>query len=276
MSTRWTNGLFVLLLLVQLLLVSSHAPARGSRMERFLLAAAAPFVHGSSALTGSIRGLFTAVKANGELRRETEQLAQQLAQAERELVRLEGVEEEMRRLSRIAAYTGRESETYVADVVYADRGAAQRTLVLYAGNRTPQPDQVVRTPDGLVGRVILAAGRYAKVQPITDRASSVSAMVERTRRKGIVRGAGEGVLELELIPLDADVATGDRIVTAGIDGVYPRGMPIGTVAAVTRTSGLFLHITLTPTIDLGRIDQVYVLTTEPVPQRLMEANGGLP
>ena len=89
------------------------------------------------------------------------------------------------------------------------------------------------SPDGLVGRVFTVAGPYAKVQLITDRAAGVGGMILRTRRQGVVRGGGRGSgLELDYVPLQADVRPGDRVLTAGIDGVYPRGIPIGTVVSV--------------------------------------------
>ena len=69
---------------------------------------------------------------------------------------------------------------------------------------------------------------------ITDRAAGVGGMILRTRRQGVVRGGGRGSggLELDYVPLQADVRPGDRVLTAGIDGVYPRGIPIGTVVSV--------------------------------------------
>ena len=121
--------------------------------------------------------------------------------------------------------------------------------------------------------MIVAAGRYAKVQPITDRASSVSAMIERTRRRGLVHGRGDHLV-LDNVPLLEDVAEGDLVMTAGIDGVFPRGIPIGRVTKVSPGSGLFHHIEVQPHVDIGRLDQVYVLTQEILPEGIREAQPG--
>ncbi len=271
MPRRWDFLLFVVLLLAQLLLLAATEPTQGSRLERWLLKVQAPVVHaGASAASGVLGGL-DGVKFNRTLRQQNDQLRGELAAAQGELLRLQNVEDELQRLSRAVDYTRRDAGTFfVAEVVYVDQASSLRTLVLYTGTEQPRRNQAVRTPLGLVGRVIVPAGRYAKVQLITDRASSVSAMIERTRRKGMVRGTSGGGLELALLPRQADVRTGDRVVTAGIDGVYPRGIPIGTVRAVLATEGLFLKIDLESVIDLGLLEQVYVLTAEPVPADIIE------
>jgi rod shape-determining protein MreC len=120
---------------------------------------------------------------------------------------------------------------------------------------------------------VLTAGPYAKAQLITDRAAGVGAMILRTRRQGVVRGSGRGSggLELDYVPLQADVRPGDFVITAGIDGVYPRGIPIGTVVSVAPGGQLFHKIQLAPAVDFGALDQVYLLEYEPVPPDLKEA-----
>jgi rod shape-determining protein MreC len=119
-----------------------------------------------------------------------------------------------------------------------------------------------------VGRVIATGGDYAKVQLVTDRTSAVGAMVERTGRQGVARGDGHAGLRLEYVPLQADVQPGDRLVTAGIDGIYPRGIPLGVVRAVLPGNQLFHQIEAVPLVDFGTIDHVYLLGAQPEPQEL--------
>ncbi|MGB5296478.1 MAG: rod shape-determining protein MreC, partial [Thermoanaerobaculia bacterium] len=111
----------------------------------------------------------------------------------------------------------------------------------------------------------------AKVQLITDRAASVGAMIERTRRQGVIKGGGHGNLELDYVSLQADVRVGDVVTTAGIDGIYPRGIPVGTVAAVIPGDELFYEIRVIPQVDFGLLDQVYVLKEETMPEAVREA-----
>lgn len=275
MQDRWHHTLLALLLLAQLLLLTTREPARGSRLESWLLGISAPLAHGVSTVTGAIGDAGEAWRFNHTLREENADLRAELADARRELMRLMSLEEAMRRAGQGPAASLGDSELFVADVVYLDQTAGLRTLVLEGGPHRPVRNQAVRTPRGLVGRIIVTSGRYGKVQLITDRAASASAMIERTRRKGLVRG-GDGGLELTLLPRRADVRVGDRIVTAGIDGVYPRGIPIGTVTAVEPAPGLFLRIELEPAVDFGLLEEVFVLTGEPVPRAIIEGESDGP
>jgi rod shape-determining protein MreC len=122
-----------------------------------------------------------------------------------------------------------------------------------------------------VGRVVVVAGGFAKVQLVTDGAASVGAMIERTRRQGIVHGGEQGTLELDFVPLQADVRVGDAVVSAGIDGIFPRGLPIGKINSVEPGNELFHRIGLTPAVDFGRLDQVYLLERESLAELTLES-----
>lgn len=271
MRNFWVNALLVLLLLGQLILLTSQVEGRENALERLTLSTLAPVSHWTSRSLDRVGGLGSAFRGARALRGANADLAAEVERLRNELVRLHGVEEELERLAGISGYERAASgEGVVADVVYVDDATWLRTLVLYAGRIVPRRNQPVVTPEGLVGRVVTPAGHYAKVQLITDSASSVSAMIERTRRKGIVQGDGEGALALRYIPTRADVRQGDRIVSAGIDGVYPRGVPIGSVASVEDAGGLFHRITVAPAVDLGLLDQVYLLTGEVLPTDVKE------
>ncbi len=139
-----------------------------------------------------------------------------------------------------------------------------------------EQEQPVLSPAGLVGRVVLVSGPYAKVQLITDGAAAVGGMILRTRRQGVVRGGGRegGGLSFDYVPATADVRPGDVILTAGIDGVYPRGITVGTVVAVESGGQLFRKIRLAPAADFGALDQVYLLEHAPLPQELAKAIPG--
>ncbi len=231
-----------------------------------------PVAHAVTATSDGVAGFFESFRMAGTLREENRQLREELRSTRRTLVRLHGVEEELERLSRISGYSRPESgRFYVADVVYVDRASWLRTLVLYTGSAEPNRNQPVITPGGLVGRIVVPAKPYAKVLLLTDRSASVSAMIERTRRRGMIRGSGEESLLLDNIPLQENVRPGDLVVTAGIDGVFPRGIPIGVVTDVEPGPELFHQIRVQPHIDLAILDQVYVLTEEVVPSDIKEA-----
>lgn len=165
------------------------------------------------------------------------------------------------------------------DIVYVDHRSWQRTAILHLPEGRDREDWLrrpVTTTDGLLGRVVEARGKYARVLLVTDRASSVGAMVERTRRQGIVRGTADaGTLSLMYLPLQVDVRPGDRVITAGIDGVFPRGVPIGTITSVVSDGDLFHDIQLVPSVDLGSLSHAFVWRREPLPEVLMDGADGI-
>lgn len=237
-----------------------------------MLGTVGPVASTANFLSDRVAGLFDSFRLASSLREENSRLQREIETMRHDLVRLHGVEEELERLSRASSYSRQETgDFFVADIVYVDDASWLRTLVLYTGSAAPSRNQPVITDEGLVGRVIVPSEPYAKVLLVTDRSASVSAMNLRTRRRGMVRGAGGGLLLLDNIPLQEDVRPGDHIVTAGIDGVFPRGIPIGVVIDVEPGHELFHRIHIRPHVDFALLDQVYVLTNEVVPVAIKDA-----
>jgi rod shape-determining protein MreC len=267
MGSRAARYLLVLLLLGELLLLSRQVSRRGK--EGPLLAGAAvgilgPVAHGVTGVERGVGSLGADFRTRKRVIAENAELKKQVAALQRQLLRLQTVEGAFLRLGEAVQYARRTHQPLqVADVVYADYTSWLRSLLLDVGERGAKVDQPVLAEGGLVGRVVAAGGGYAKVQMITDRTSAVGAMVERTSRQGVARGdSREGVL-LDYVPLQADVRPGDRVVTAGIDGIYPRGIPIGVVRAVRRGTQLFHHVEVVPAVDFGALDHVYLLPAVP-------------
>lgn len=271
LSERGTRWLLVVVLVAQLFLIAGQVQTTsgGSMLEAWLVRGIAPL----GRLVDGFYDLLGGFADNLELRRnlleENRRLKEEVArQREREMEAWR-LGQDLERLSRALDYVGHElGPLRAADVVFVDHRPFQRTLVLWMGGEAAERNQPVVAVDGLVGRVVLPAGSYAKVQLVTDRAASVGAMIERTRRQGVVRGGGAASLELDFVSLQADVRVGDRVVTAGIDGIYPRGLPVGTVVEVRPGEELFHRIRLRPAVDMGQLDQVYLLPRLAVPAEM--------
>lgn len=275
MGSRAARWLLVVLLLGELLLLSRQASQRGN--EGALLSGAAvgvlgPMAHGVTGVEHGIGSVGSGFRLRRRVMKENEELRKQVADLERQLLRLQTVEGAYLRLGEAVQYARRTHQPLqVADVVYADHASWLRSLLVYVGERGARRDQPVVAENGLVGRVIATGGGYAKVQLITDRASAVGAMVERTSRQGVARGDSRSGLLLDYVPLQADVRPGDRVTTAGIDGIYPRGIPIGAVRAVRPGTQLFHHVEVAPAVDFGKLDHVYLLPPVPDARALSES-----
>jgi len=271
---RW---LLVLLVMAQVLILTAQArkPGEGgSVLERGVVFALAPVASLVATTIEGVRSLGEGVRLNSTLRSENRALREELHELRELKIRNFGLQKDMERISEALRYirvTGVPLQP--ADIVYLDTESSLQSAILSVERGSVRVDQAVVSSLGLIGRVILVVDGFAKVQLITDRAASVGAMIDRTGRQGLIRGRGRGALELDFIPLQAAAEVGDEVVTAGIDGVYPRGIPIGVIQEVEPGLDLFHRIKVRPYVDMSLIDQVYVLRTEAIPE---EVKGDLP
>ena len=276
MNPRFTRALLFALLGAQLALLTWQVRREGAPLgllEELSLRALAPAAHGVQSMTSALGAAAERSRQRQELAADNERLRGEVRELRRDRLRLEALEREVARLAAAVAYQRASPlRIRVADVVYADHSALLRTLVVHSGPAGARLNQPVVTEDGLVGRVLSAAGEYARVQLVTDRSASLGAVLERAGRQGIVRGAADGRLELDFVPRQVAVEVGDRLLTAGIDGVYPPGLPIGTVVEVSPGSEIFHRILVVPAVDFRRLDQVLLLDYQAPPRALLEAS----
>jgi rod shape-determining protein MreC len=274
--------IFLLLLVVvlgQLVLLTAQIPGpsgEGSTLDALALRVLAPPSRLIASAVDSLATVRRSLRSRSSLQGENRRLNEEIRRLRLEQARSYGLELQIEKLARALDYRPpAQGRVQPADVVYADHASFLRTLVIYLPLDGVSPFVPATSPvtsaGGLVGRLLDRQGEYARVQLITDRASSVGAMIARTRRQGIVRGGDGGLLVLDYVPLQADVHEGDRVVTAGIDGVYPQGIPVGVVVSVEPGSELFHRIRVLPAVDFGSLDQVYVLLRGVVPEELRGA-----
>ena len=89
---------------------------------------------------------------------------------------------------------------------------------------------------GAIGQIIEVSGSTSTVRLLTDDSSAISAMVQTSRAQGMLEGQPDGSLRLSYVPVDADVKVGDLVITSGIGGAFPKGLPLGTVSSVEKAS----------------------------------------
>ncbi|HEX6768719.1 MAG TPA: rod shape-determining protein MreC [Candidatus Binatia bacterium] len=121
----------------------------------------------------------------------------------------------------------------------------------------------VVTPLGVVGKVVAVTGRTAKVLLVTDPNSGIDVLVQRTRSRGIVSGSLESGTVLKYMKRSEDVQEGDRLVTSGLDKIFPKGLLVGTVIKVRKQSrGLFQTVEVWPAVQAARVEEVLVVSGE--------------
>jgi rod shape-determining protein MreC len=140
-------------------------------------------------------------------------------------------------------------ELAAAEVLYAARDPFTRKVVIDRGSQNEvRLGQAVVDNRGVVGQVTRVYPWLAEVTLVTDKGQFVPVQNLRNGLRAILAGTGnDGALELRFIPLNADFQNGDKLVTSGIDGVYPPGLPVAQVTHVERSAAqLFARITCTP------------------------------
>jgi rod shape-determining protein MreC len=122
----------------------------------------------------------------------------------------------------------------------------------------------VVVPEGIAGRVIQVSRDYSKVLLANDHNSAVDAVLQRSRVRGVAVGSESGMYELKYIPRQEDVRPGDVVVSSGLGGLFPKGLPLGVVEQVSRRrGGLFQHVVVRPTVDFGRLEEAAVVLAVP-------------
>lgn len=184
-----------------------------------------------------------------------------------ENLKLRQTESDLRRIRGLLGYSEQIAmQTSLGHAVMLDTSGRFKSLIIDRGSDDGvDVNDAIVNANGLIGRVILTTKDMAKIQLITDANCSVGSLLERTRRQGVLRGDGTNAAALHDIPTLADVKAGDRVLTAGIDGIYPKGIPIGVVVKAAQGPNLFKNITVKPSVDFGTIEEVIIIHTRKIP-----------
>lgn len=212
-------------------------------------------------------GLFTWPLELSRLRRENRILREQNLRISLELLGLREARMENLRLRELLDFRSKAEGTYlVAKVVARDPNRVMNTVLLDMG----AADGVVKrmpvvTADGLVGRVLEVHPRTAVVQLLLDRNCRVSAIVQSDERTSGIVTSENGRFFLRHVSVRSEVSEGDRIISSGLGGVFPKGLLIGTVTRVgERDQALFREVQLVPSVDFFILEEVFVLKSEAI------------
>jgi rod shape-determining protein MreC len=257
------------LLLVPLGVYVAHAKAPGerSRVDRIVLAITSPVERVIAwSVTGVLRGWHGYVALRGShqramalegdlvaLRLENERLRQQQLENDR-----------LRRLLSLGEATPARRWTAARVIGVVMGPAGYQTLTLDRGSDDGLARMMpVVVAEGVVGRIRAVTSHTADVLLVVDRNSSVAVRVERTRARANVRGTGKpDAARLDYALRSEDMIEGDRLVTSGTDGVFPRGLLVGTVTRLQRLPhGLFQTADVVPAVDPTRVEEVLVITS---------------
>lgn len=271
MRNLFNNKPLLIAVVAVLLLLLLAALTSGSRTMSFLESTVGVVVQpvqsfasrASDAIISFVENLLNTTDADVE----NQKLKIQVKQLEQSLSEMQSIKAENDRLKALVDFAETTPDlTYATGTVIGrSPGIWYDTFTINVGRSSGvEKGMPVVNASGLVGHVTEVAATWSKVTALIDSSMSVSVMVERTRDSGMVQGLLEAgsesdKLELYYLPADSDLTPGDKIVTSGIGGLYPKGILVGTVLSVSRSGNSSRNAVVQPAVDFRHLEEMMVV-----------------
>lgn len=148
-----------------------------------------------------------------------------------------------------------------AEVIFEVKKPFYQLIIINKGEDDGiKPNYAVVSPAGVIGKIQSVTGTQSVVQLMTDSRSQFPVLIQRTRTKAMAYGSLDGVVTIKRIPRRLELFKDDKVVTSGLAGIFPKGFPVGTVDVINKKPfGLFQTVTLHPSVDLSKIEEVAVI-----------------
>jgi rod shape-determining protein MreC len=257
----------VLLVQVLMLAVQVKRDSRGRLIRVWTITAVSPFEKGGAWGFDKVRGVWGHYFALQGTSRQNEQLRAENDSLKLTISQLASKAAEADRMAALLNFRKAHEKVpmVMARVIGASAGTASRTVEIDRGERDGvRRNMAVITPDGAVGKIIEIYRDTAQVLLLNDKDGGAGAMLVGSRIQSPVKGTGEPTLSMSYVAAEETVNPGDKIVTSGMDKIFPRDVPLGTVLEV-KQGNPFKQIRVQPAAKLDRLEEVIVLLTqEPV------------
>jgi rod shape-determining protein MreC len=273
-----TGWLFGVVVVAHLILISAQARPGGGvpPLTSFVFGAFAEVQRVSTAAVGAIQRTWQDYFALQEVQRDNDALRAQISELRVTLQEQQGVAGESRALQELLGLK-RELPlaTAASRVIGGGASPTFRTITIDKGSGDGVlSDMAVIAPTGVVGRIVQPSARSSKVQLLIDASAAAGPIVERSRAQGVVEGYREGRhegLRLRYVSGTADIQKGDRVVTSGIEGIfpssidgrYPRGFVIGHIESFEKRGGQYENVVVRPAVDFSSLETVLVVLAPP-------------
>jgi len=256
----------VVLLQVLLLAVQIKRDSQGRLIRVWTVSAVSPVERSGAWGIGKVRDAWRHYFALSDTARENEELRRENGQLKLEVMQLQGKSAEADRLAALLNFKQKQSKVpmIVARVIGSSADANSNVIYLDQGQRDGiRKNMGVITPEGVVGKIIESFRDTSQVLLLTDRDSGVGAMIADSRIQSPVGGSGEPLLSMKYVGNDDEVSVGQRVVTSGMDRIFPTDLPVGTITQV-KAGGQYKQIRVRPSANLEKLEEVIVLlTTDP-------------
>jgi rod shape-determining protein MreC len=253
---------FCLFLSVYILTVASRGQLKNEPLSALLMWILRPLQIAAQGTVNWIGGLQENYDTIAGFRVENERLRRRIQSLEVERQKLLEAQATNARLKQLLDFRGALPGPAVTASIIANSASSwfQSCLLDKGSADGVRKGMAVVTPLGVVGQVVAVTPRTAKVLLLTDPNSGIDVLVQRTRARGIVSGSLENGTVLKYVKRSEDIQEGDRLITSGTDGVFPKGMMVGTVIKVMKQHiGLFQFVEVLPAVQSSRVEEVQIV-----------------
>lgn len=265
-KTGMIGIIITILILILTVILSNIDIKKMSYLENVFNALVMPIQNGLTYLKNKIEGNESFFEDISKLQEENEELKKKNSELEQTLREYEIVKSENETLKEYVNLKDKykDYQTIPAYIIQKDITNYNQIIVINVGEKDGvKADMAVIADQGLVGHVISVTQTTAKIQTIIDTASSVSCNISTSREPIIVTGTLEktSTLKASYIPTDATILESDKVETSGIGGIYPKGIPIGTIKEVVSTKNITDRYAYVETaVDFKKLETVLVIT----------------
>jgi rod shape-determining protein MreC len=254
---------FVIIILLIIFVIINIVPGLTSGLGNFLFKIFSPMEKFFIRAGEKLIGFFEVFLSISELNKQNTGLRQRNLELETEVSQLKEVKRENEVLRQGLGISKKgQSIIEMASVVGKDVQGAQDWILIDRGEKQgiEKNMAVISSETALVGKVIETMSDFSKVMLITNKENVVAALVEGGRSEGLVKKSEKGKLFMDFIPRGEELEAGERIITSGMDNIYPKGILIGKIEDIDLSQNqLFQKITIIPIIDFSKLEEVFIV-----------------
>ena len=259
-------GIIVTIIALTALVIITNADiSKFSYAEGIAQKLVMPIQNGLTYLKNKIAGNNTFFEDINNLKNENEELKKQNEELSKSLSEIDIIKAENKTLREYANLSDQYTSyaTVPAYIIDRDLSNFSSTIIINAGSREGvKANMPVVSAEGVVGHVISVTETTAKVQPIIDSSSSISAIMSISRDNLIVKGelGDETKLKATYISADADLVLNDDVETSGLGGIYPKGLKIGKLVEIVEAQNITeKYAIIEPAVDFSKLETVLVI-----------------